>query len=257
MKKNFFNFLKKKVLKVYLADLVFFSFLLWLTVYARNKLFSYLVVLQQFAPKLADVSSSLNAEDASSVAQLDALLKVIGPIVSEAKIFIFFVVPVLLFFLWVLFQGVGWNFLKQDSFKKVFDIRFYPKFALLSIPIFAIIFYLFSDFMNVAENFNLTKYVILLILLIIVFYFTLASYLVVGKDRFLPNFFNLSIKKAKLFLPSFFLLIFILLLVLILFFNAFIAVLSLAVPPVLTMVLLLFFILFFSSSKCLLVYIAE
>lgn len=258
MKKiNFLNFLKKKILKVYLADLIFFSFLLWLLVYARNKILSYLVVLQQFAPKLADISSSLTAQDSSSVAQLDALLKVIEPIITEAKVFIFFVVPVLAFFIWVLFQGVSWNFLKEDYFKKAFDIRFYPKFALLSIPFFIILVYFANDFLNVAENFNLTKYVIVLIILVIVFYFMIISYLAIGRGKFLFNFLKLSIKKAKVFIPSFLLLIFILLLVFILFFNSFIAALSLTAPSALSIVLLLFFILLFSSSKCLLAYLSE
>ncbi|MEM4266954.1 MAG: hypothetical protein QW404_02775, partial [Candidatus Nanoarchaeia archaeon] len=193
MEKKLIALLKKKIPILYLADLVFFSLLLWLLVYARNKIFSYLVVLQQFSPQLADISASISMEDAASVAELEALLNVIQPIVNEAKFFIFFMVPVLLFFLWVLFQGFGWSFLKSSSLKKSFDIRFYPKFALLSLPFFGIIYYLTTDFFNLVENFNLTKYVVILVLLFFVFYFTLASYLVFDKHGFWKGFVGLSI----------------------------------------------------------------
>ncbi len=257
MEKKLIVFLKKKIPVVYIADLVFFSLLLWILVYARNKIFSYLVVLQQFSPQLADISASISIEDAASVAELEALLNVMQPIINEAKFFIFFLVPVLLFFLWVLFQGFTWNFLKGGSFRKAFDIKFYPKFAILSLPLFGIIYYLVTDFFNLVENFNLTKYIILLVLLFFVFYFTLASYLVLGEAGFWKGFVRLSIFKSKKFFPSYLLMVLILIVLSVFFLTVYISALSLAWPSFFSIIALLFLILLFGCSKCLLAYVSE
>ncbi len=256
-KPNFFNLLKKRVFFVYLSDLIFFSLLLWFLIYARNRIFSYLVVLQQFIPKLSDIGSSLTIEDASSIANLDALLKVIEPILREANIFVYFVVPVFVFLLWVLFQGLSWNFLKENSFTKSMDIRLYPKFALLSLPFFVLLFYFFTGFLNQGDvSANLLRFIVFLLIFILVFYFTFVSYLV-NKPKFFPEFFNLSIKKLKIFFPAFMLSLIILLLVLVLLFNAYIAAFAWVMPSFLSLVLLLFFIFIFSASKCLLVFLSE
>ncbi len=257
-KPSFFNFLKKKVFFVYLSDLIFFSLLLWFLVYARNRIFSYLLVLQQFVPKLSDISSSLAIEDASSVGNLDALLKVIEPIVREANIFVYFVVPVLVFFLWVLFQGWGWNFLKEGSFAKAMDIKFYPKFALLSLPFFGLLFYLFVGFLDKGDvSTTLPRFIITLLIFVVVFYFTVVSYIVVNKPKFFPRFFGVGVKKVKMFFPMFMLFLVVLLLVLVLLFNAYIAAFAWVMPSFLSLVLLLFSILLFSVSKCLIVFSSE
>jgi len=255
-KPNFINFLKKKILKVYIADLIFFSLLLWFLVYARNRIFSYILTVQQFAPKLADISSVLSTGNPSSINQLDALIKVVEPIVREANIFVYLVVPVTIFMVWVLFQGLSWNFLKEGSFRKALDIRFYPKFALISIPIFAVIFYLFYNFF-ISENISTARSVVIFVLLFVVLYFTTISYLVVNKGRFFSNLFTLSIKRAKVFFPKFILFLVLLLLALVLFFNAFIAAFALVFPSFLSLFLLLLSILLFSSSKCFLVFLSE
>ncbi len=257
-KPNFFNFLKKRVFFVYLPDLIFFSLLLWFLVYARNRIFSYLVVLQQFIPKLSDIGSSLTIEDASSIANLDALLKVIEPILREANIFVYFVVPIFVFLLWVLFQGLSWNFLGEGSFIKAMDIRLYPKFALLSLPFFVLLFYFFIGFLNQGDiSANLPRFVIFLLVFIIVFYFTVVSYIVINKHKFFPKFFEVGVKRLKMFFPMFILLLIVLLLVLVLLFNAYIAAFAWVMPSFLSLVLLLVFILLFSASKCLLVFLSE
>ena len=256
-KSGFLKLLKKKVLFVLLADFLFFSTLLWFLVYARNRIFSYLVVIQQFAPKITGISSALAMEDASSVGQLDALLKVVEPIVNEANFFIYFVVPVMIFLLWVLLQGFSWGLLKNDSVKKALHFNFYPKFALFSIPLFVVVFFLFRGFLNLAEQVNLTKSVILFIVLFIVFYFTIISYLVIDRAKFLSSLVNLSIKRSKIFFPAFLLFLIIFLLTLILFFNNYIYALSLILPSALSIFLFLFFMLLFSCSKCLLAFLSQ
>ncbi|MFH1332332.1 MAG: hypothetical protein ABIH63_03545 [archaeon] len=249
--------MKKKFVKVYVADLLFFSLLLWFLVYARNRIFSYLVVIQQFTPQLNDIYSSLNMEDPASVAQLDALLKVIEPIVTEANFFIYFVVPVMVFLIWVFFQGLSWGLLKEDSFKKSLYIHFYVKFALLSIPFFVVLFFLLRGFLELTETVNLTKSVIIWIVLFIVFYFTLISYLVMKKKKLLFDIFEVGIKRAKVFFPAFLLFIVLFLIVFVLFFNAYISALSLVMPSASSIILLLFFVLLFSSSKCLLEFLSK
>ncbi len=258
MRKSFLSLLKKKLLKVYIADVIFFSLLLWFLAYARNRIFSYLLVIQQFAPSLADISSGISMDDPSSVAQLDALLQVLNPIISEAKFFIFIVIPVMLFLLWVLLQGFGWNVLRNDSLKRALDIRLYPSFALVSLPFFAVLVILLNNLLNFSDvSFNLNKSVTLIVLLFVVFYFTMVSCLVFGRPRFFSNLVRLSIKRAYVFFPVFLLVFLLFLVALILLFDVYVSVLALSMPSVISMVLLLFFILLFSCSKCLLEYLSE
>ena len=257
MKKSFISFLKKKALKVYVVDVVFFSLLLWFLVYARNRIFSYLVVLQQFAPKLTGIGSDLASDNPLSIAQVDALINVLDPIVREAKFFIFFVIPIMVFLLWVFFQGLGWNLMRHDSFKRVLDIRLYPSFAVASIPFFAVIVFLLNDFLNISESFDPTRYVITWILLFVIFYFTVISYQVVNQPRFFRRLVYISIRKAWIFFPVFLLMLVFFLIACVFLFNAYISVLSLAVPSFLMIAMSLFLILLFSSSKCLLSYLSE
>jgi hypothetical protein len=257
MKKSFISFLRKKTLKVYLADVVFFSLLLWFLVYARNRIFSYLVVLQQFAPKLTGIGSDLASDSPLGIAQVDALINVLDPIISEAKFFIFFVIPLMVFLLWFFFQGLGWNLMRHDSFRRVLDIRLYPSFAIASIPFFAVIVFLLNDFLNISESFDSTRHLITWIILFVVFYFTIVSYQVVNQPRFFKRLIYLSVRKAWIFFPVFLLMLVFFLLAFVFLFNAYISVLSLAVPSFLTIVTSLFSILLFSSSKCLLAYLSE
>lgn len=256
-KSSFINFFKGKIAKVFIIDIVFFSLLLWFLAYARNRIYSYIIVIQQFAPKISDISSTLNSNNPLSVPQLDALLKVLDPIISEAKFFVFIVIPVMVFLLWVFFQGLGWNFLKQDSFKKAIDIRLYPSFAIASIPLFAVLVFAFNDFLNMVDSFNISKSVIIFVLLFVVLYFTIISYLVLGKTKFFLRLVHLSIKRIWIFFPAFLLMFFLLLVAFVFSFDAYISILSLVVPSFLSIFLILFSIFLFSSSKCLLAYLSE
>lgn len=256
-KPSFFSFWKRKVFLVFLADAVFFSLLLWFLVFARNKIFSYLVVLQQFAPQISDVSSAIDVGNPASFSQLESLLKVIGPIVREANFFVYFAVPVVVFLIWVLFEGLSWSFLKSD-FKAAFDIRFFSKFALLTIPFYALLVFLAFKSINSPEGYSLglAKSVAVGLVLVLVFYFTVVLYLSFNSGKFFQRFFSL-VKKSYLFFPLFLVLFFSLVLVLVLFFSVYISALTLSAPSPLSLSFLVFFILFFSSSKCLLVFFSE
>lgn len=254
MKNNFFRFWKCKVLPVFLMDFLFFSFLLWFFVYARNRIFSYLVALQQFAPQISDISSSLDVNNPLGISQLDALLNVVNPIISEAKFFVYLIIPLVVFVVWVFFQGVSWSVLFNDSFRKSFSLKFYSSFSLLSVPFFIFLFYFVSRLLF-SESLTGSILILYLVGLLLLLYLTITSYLM-GVFSF-SGFYKLILKKCCVLFPLFLVFTFFLILVSVSFLDVYIYFLSLSFPPVVSLVFFVLFIFLFSSSKSVLAFFSK
>lgn len=254
MKNNFFKFWRGKVLPVFLMDFIFFSFLLWFFVYARNRIFSYLVALQQFAPQLSDIASSLDANNPLGISQLDALLNVVNPIISEAKLFVYLIIPLVVFMFWVFFQGISWSVLFNDSLRKSFNLKFYFPFSLLSLPFFVLLFYFVSQLLF-SESLSGSVLILSLVGLLLLLCLTITSYLV--SPFSFSGFYKLILKKFYILFPLFLVFTFFLILVSVAFLDVYIYILSLTLPSLVSILFFVFFIFLFSSSKSVLAFFSK
>jgi hypothetical protein len=194
-KKNFFT--------LALAQLMLFFSSLFFLVFVKGKLAGYLQKIQNFQPILEETLRTIDATDPVSVAQSTTIIESLNIVTNEAYIFATVIVPIVLIFFWISFQGMFWGTIKKNKIKskKNYLIK-------LGIPS-AIILYLanqitipkdINTFFITFDN-NMLK---IILTAFIGLYLLTTYYAVLDNQKIkeaLKRTFDISIKKFYKFIP--------------------------------------------------------
>ena len=156
----------KDILLTFFLDLALVFSLLFFLLFVREKMSGYIMSLQNYAPLLVDVQTE-------SVGQLDTIMPTINSLLTKVYLFQYFIIPLTIFLIWCLFQGYVWKVLNKNKILK---------FSLLSLPLIFLLILLISYSFNVlsfafyGSDFSPVYACLLLILLIVISYFTFINY---------------------------------------------------------------------------------
>lgn len=239
--KQSLKLLKQKLIILLPIDIVFFTLIFFLLVYAREKLRDYIIAIQAYTPQILAIQSAL-AESITRISELESLLTTISPLVQRALIFQYVIVPLVLFLLWCIFQSFIWKEIseKMPLQKKYKD--YFLRFSLLTIPIFLLtLFFLYKVWQLITMIFLPTytgikvtlatniQLILLFLLAIILFYFTLLCYGLLEEKTLkqcVKKAFNLGTKKLHILGSLYLVFLFLAFILLIFFFSLYVSYLS-------------------------------
>lgn len=238
--KKSFEIFKEKILILFLIKVVFVVLLFFFLVYAKAKLQSYLLAMQQYAPQIMGLQSVLQESGSASLLELENVLATIQPIIQGALIFTYFIVPLLVFLLWCFSGSLIYKLLNEEKIKirQIFKNfwRFFLKFLIISLPFYLLLILLLYKtwqlFLPSYTNISLSiwQFLVFFLLCFFVFYFVFISYALLGKVKEIvktfKKAFTIGVKKFYVLVPLFLPFFFILLLFLVLFFYVYVSFIS-------------------------------
>ena len=260
--KQFFSEIKKKLFPVVLSDLVFTFLLLYFLVYAGNKLYEYLAVIQSYTPAISDLKSALE-NNSVSYTQFESLVNNIDALTNKFLLFTYFIIPVVLLFIFIIFKGISYKLLSIKSFKEIFDFKYFVKFLVLTLPLFFVMFFVFRKLLELIKStffiyygigvINIYQQILLfLISLFIIFYFFAIAYSLIDRNSLIETLnktFFIGFKKFYLLMPIFLPMFALLILYFILMVHIFlIYILSSFAEIKLSVLIGLFLVILFISS---------
>lgn len=239
--KKSLEILKQKIIILLPLDIIFFTLVFFLLVYAREKLKAYILAIQSFTPQIIAVQQALQ-ESVSRISELESLLTAISPLVQRALIFQYVIIPLALFLLWCIFQSIIWKEITEKIPLQKEHRNYFLRFVLLSIPIFLItLLFLYRIWqlltmaflptytgikVSLATNIQL---LLLFLLTIILFYFTLLSYSLLQElslKKCIKKAFALGIKRMHILGSLYLLFLFLALILIIALFSLYVSYLS-------------------------------
>ena len=212
--KQSLNLFKKKFYYFILIDGLFFILLFIFLNYSRNKIQGYIQLIQQYIPQLNQIQGLLQESTAvGNLEQTSLLLGNINSVIREALIFGYFVIPLIVFILWVLLQGLNYKLIFENKLNKILDYKFFLKFIIISLPFFVILTLIVFQFLAIfgdiipyyggtfSGNFRAYTLVIVPILL---FYFLFVFYSILNECslwRTLKKGVSIAMKKIHYLFP--------------------------------------------------------
>ncbi|MBI2673325.1 hypothetical protein HYX19_03635 [Candidatus Woesearchaeota archaeon] len=215
--KQFFDNVRTRFALVFIPELLlsvsFFSFLF----YAKNKLYSYLALMQSYTPQITDLKSALE-NNSIDYSQLDSLINNIDLLNTKSLFLIYFLVPLVLFIIFIVFEGISFKAPGIKNFKELFDLKYFFKFLVLTLPLFFIMYLALRKFLEILRLFVLVSFgvqvpnflqqiFLFLASLFIVSYLFILAYYLVDRNSIIETFkktFVIGIKKAYLLVPAYF-----------------------------------------------------
>lgn len=147
LKKAFQTF-KKLFSALFLLELGFWFSVFFFLVYVKKKLLFYITAFNQYAPELTAIQQAAQGNTLDNNAALE-VLTTIENATQDAIFFGFVVVPLVLFILWCVFQGVSWLVIKEHTVKN--KQSFLGKFALMSLVIGAMFIFAIKELVGNLE----------------------------------------------------------------------------------------------------------
>tara|TARA_Y100000310_G_C20694125_1_gene824258 strand:- start:3707 stop:4513 length:807 start_codon:yes stop_codon:yes gene_type:complete len=185
--------------------MLFFSSLFFL-VFVKGKMEVYLRKIQEFQPIINQIITTLESTDPSAIIQSQQMMDSMIQVTSQAKFFAFFIVPLVLLFLWIIFQGIFWKTIKKE---KITSLKHY--LIKLAIPT-AIILISSTTYItrksNIVDFFSTYDINIAKIgtILFLTLYLLTTYYAVLSNQSFtkaLKQTFSLTIKKCYKYIPHY------------------------------------------------------
>ncbi|MEA3378733.1 MAG: hypothetical protein U9Q69_03765 [Nanoarchaeota archaeon] len=162
---HYSSIIKKRLLKLFFIDLFFFFLLGSLFLIVRKYVTHYLVLLMGYGNEVAALTqvgdNSLLLQKASSLTVL------IEPLTQKLQLWVYLILPLGLFIIWVLVQGLRHN---QLNGKKIFCFQGFKQMACWNLPIFIILFLLVDFIFKQITLGHISIIVILSILVFVVLY---------------------------------------------------------------------------------------
>ena len=121
--------MKPKFIKIFSLDLSYFLLLLTILILAREKIKEILIKIQSFSPQLNLIDPNQS--------EAQTLINQINALTNNTYLFIFIIIPIIIFILYILLQGYSFYILNKEK-------NYFLKFALASLPTF--IFLILSIF---------------------------------------------------------------------------------------------------------------
>ena len=204
---------KKKFFYFILVDSLFFILLFISLNFSRNRIQGYLSSIQQYIPQLNEVQKLLQESTVvGNLEQSNILLENINSVMNEALFFGYFIMPLIIFVLWITFQGLSYKLISEDNLNKILDYKYFIKFSILTLPFFILltlaIFQFLAMFSDLIPYYGgIFKPTIMLFIItlgpIILFYFLLIFYSLLNKNSLLKTLkkgFLIAIKSLLCFI---------------------------------------------------------
>src|SRR3989344_3228309 len=115
--------MKQKLLKTFFLDLSYFLIFIFVLMVSRSKIQQFLLNIQTYGPELNALDPGQNVLEAQN------LLNQISSLSNQVYIFMFLIVPLIIFILYVSLQGYSLYLLKKEKYYLI-------KFSLASLPSF-------------------------------------------------------------------------------------------------------------------------
>ena len=147
MNRKFYSLFRDKISKLVLIDIIFFTSLFLFIRYAHNRMLSYLYTIQQFSPQLGNLEPLLEQRDTAALLQLQDIVNVIEPVVKEAQVFLYLIVPLIIFILYAFLQGMSFNIINSRG---ITNKVYYLKFALVSMPAYILGLFILQSWLTSA-----------------------------------------------------------------------------------------------------------
>ena len=188
------KFIKQKY-KPFLLDTLLVSLITVLLVLTREIMKYYLDKIQTYIPQINELSTTLSTQNLTSYnpEQVESTLNLVNTYIQRIEILQYLILPLTIILLWILLQGLVWKLINKTSFKR---------FAIVSIPFLASLFFLVINLINIqarilyGDEGSILLFVISLILFLIITYETFI-YCTINKP-FKKTKLQFSIKNLKL-----------------------------------------------------------
>jgi hypothetical protein len=210
--------MKNKILKIFPLDLIYFLLFTFVLILSRSWIQQFLLKLRSYAPQLNAINPNSNTIEAQN------LITNINSLANNAYLFIFIIIPLIIFIIYILLQGYSFYLLKKEK-------NYLLKFALVSLP--SIIFITLLTF-------NPNIY-----LFIITFLTMYLSFFLYFKDL---NKIKLAFIKIYKYFPAFLLYLALSLIIITLLFVSYVTFLT-QMNYLLLLIFALIFIIVFSYYK--------
>jgi len=204
------KFIKQKY-KPFLLDTLLVSLITVLLVLTREIMKYYLDKIQTYIPQINELSTTLSTQNLTSYnpEQVESTLNLVNTYIQRIEILQYLILPLTIILLWILLQGLVWKLINKTSFKR---------FAIVSIPFLASLFFLVINLINMqamilyGDQTSISLFIISLILFLIISYETFIFYTINKPFKktiefSLKNLKKLILRFSLILLTSFLLLI--------------------------------------------------
>ena len=127
--------MKSKLIKTFFLDIAYFLLLIIILILTKGEIRNFLINIQNYSSQLNAVNINENLE------QAQILLSQVNSVASKASLFLFIIVPLTIFILYIIFQGLTFK-KEKNSYKKFILINLAP-FIFLILTMFTFNTYLF------------------------------------------------------------------------------------------------------------------
>lgn len=176
---------KKHWWKFILLDALFLASAFIFFIYARLRIKAYFALISTYTTQIANVEQLIAQNSASSMGQVQELLEILGPLASQVKLFTFFIVPLVIFALWCLFQAPHYSLILMN---KLLSATNYIRFIVFATPFYIAGLYILNKIFDIAygaySTFSSWQFWLLMLLLIILLYLNQIFYAFTSKERY-------------------------------------------------------------------------
>jgi len=215
--KSDFSKLLKVSVKLFLLDISFLFFLSFFLVLAREKMLSYVSTLEQLG---GVVSGVVDLEGNADIVKLTEFIDTANPLIWKYKFLLYLAVPLIIFLLYCLTNGLGWWLINKNK-QKISWKRYIVYFTMINIPAFLILYGIFYKILNILSSFvpgfeaiidfNYEEQIILILILLffVVSYLALIYYNTItdGLKKGFKSAVLISLKKIHIILPIYLLIL--------------------------------------------------
>ncbi|MDI6737279.1 MAG: hypothetical protein QME12_02060 [Nanoarchaeota archaeon] len=196
----------KKWWKFILLDALFLASAFVFFMYARAKIKSYFALISQYSAQVANVQQMIAQNSAGSMNEMTGLLAILGPLAKQVSFFTFFIVPLVIFALWCIFQAPQYSLILRNRLVLVTN---YIRFVVFAGPFYVIGLFLLNELFDIAyasfRAIGSVKFILLSLLFILVLYTNQVFYAFTLKDRYreIAKSFICVIKRSYVMLPCY------------------------------------------------------
>lgn len=197
---------RKNWWKFILLDALFLACAFIFFMYARAKIKAYFAMISQYAGQVSNVQQMLAQNSVGSMNEMTELLAILGPLAKQVSFFTFFIVPLVIFALWCLFQAPQYSLILRG---RLAILTNYIRFIVFAAPFYVAGLFLLNELFDIAYiSFSAmlsAKFIILFLLLLLVLYINQIFYAFTLKDRYreIAKSFMCVVKKSHILFPCY------------------------------------------------------
>src|SRR3989344_6317479 len=194
----------KQNYKPFLLDILLVSLITTILFLTREIMKYYMDKIQNYIPQINELSATLSTQNLTSYnpEQVESTINIVNSYIQRIEILQYILLPLTIILLWILLQGLVWKLINKTPFKR---------FAIVSIPFLASLFFLVINLINMqarilyGDEISILLFTISLILFLVISYESFIFYTLNKPFKTLLKF---SLHNFKKLLPRFILFLF-------------------------------------------------